>query len=318
MELTQLRTFAAVADLASFTRAAERLHVTQSAVSQQIRALEEELGETLLHRAGRAVRVSPAGEAALEHARRILAEAEALRGRFQGAEGGPSGRVRAAAATQAFVHLFAPLFESFMERHPHVDLSFRTTPSTDRTIEEIREGTADVGFASLPVYAPGLEIAEMFEDELVLVVGRAHPFATRKEVSPTALARERFVLFERGASIRRATDRFFQEADLAPALALESNDADFIQLMVAHGVGLSLLPAWAVRAQVGHGRVAALRIRGHRLRRTVALVISERRPTAAARAFRDFILERRAFLQARAAATPASARGGRPRRPSGG
>ncbi len=132
MELSQLRTFRVVAETLNFTRAAERLGLTQSAVSHQIKSLETELGEPLFIRAKRGVKLSPAGQAALEHAVRLLDEAEALRERVAGGEHSPAGRVRAAAATQAIVHLFAPMFEAFMRAQPRIDVSFRTTASHGR------------------------------------------------------------------------------------------------------------------------------------------------------------------------------------------
>ena len=147
MELSQLRTFRVVAETLNFTRAAERLGLTQSAVSHQIKSLETELGEPLFIRAKRGVKLSSVGQLALENVVRILDEAEALRERVAGGEHSPAGRVRAAAATQAFVHLFAPLFEAFMREQPRIDVSCRTTASTDQTVSEILNGAADVGFA---------------------------------------------------------------------------------------------------------------------------------------------------------------------------
>ena len=179
MELSQLRTFRVVAETLNFTRAAERLNLTQSAVSHQIKSLEMELGEPIFIRAKRGVKLSQAGQAALEHAIRILDEAQTLKERVLGRESAPVGRVRVAAATQAFVHLFAPIFESFMRTNPGVDLSFRSTVSTDTTVADILNGAADVGFASLPVYSPTLKVTDLFEDELVLVVGHGHKLAGR-------------------------------------------------------------------------------------------------------------------------------------------
>src|SRR5881227_2427542 len=182
MELSQLRTFRVVAETLNFTRAAERLHLTQAAVSHQIKALETELGEPLFIRAKGGVRLTAAGQVALEYVERILDDAEALRERIAGRERALAGGVRAAAATQAFVHLFATLFERFMSEHPSVELSFRTTVSTEQTVNDILNGNADVGFASLPVYSPTLKVTELFEDELLVVVGRAHELATKSAV----------------------------------------------------------------------------------------------------------------------------------------
>src|SRR5512145_2260525 len=300
MELAQLKTFRVVADVLNFTRAAERLGLTQSAVSHQIKALETELGEPLFIRAKRGVKLSQAGQVALEFAKRILDDADALRERLGGKGGALSGRVRAAAATQAFVHLFAPLFESFMREHSGIEVSFRTTVSTDQTVADILNGAADVGVASLPVYSPTLQVTELFEDELALVVGHAHPLAAREQATVDEIRKERLILFERGASIRRATDQFFNRVGFHPETALESNDVYFIKLMVERGLGISLLPRWAVRDEVMWGWLGALSIEGHRLRRSVAILSLGRFQPASTRAFVDYLLERKKDLQAMA------------------
>ena len=297
MELSQLRTFREVADALSFTRAAQKLNMTQSAVSHQIKALELELGEPLFIRAKRGVRLSDAGKLALEYAARIIEEADALRERISGHDHEPRGRVRAAAATQAFVHLFARVFESFMRDNEGIELSFRTTVSTEQTVADILNGAADVGFASLPVYSPTLQVTELFEDELGVVVGARHALARAREADLKELKRERFILFEQGASIRRATDAFFKRVELSPDLALESNDTYFIKLMVAHGVGVSVMPSWAVREEASAGRLAWLRVRGHRLTRSVAMISLGRFQPSPTRAFIAYMLENRAELQ---------------------
>ncbi len=302
MEMAQLRTFRVVAETLNFTRAAERLNLTQSAVSHQIKALEEELGEPLFIRARRAVKLSQAGKAALEYVERILDDAEALRESVAGRERALAGRVRVAAATQAFVHLFVPLFESFMRAHPGIELSFRTTVSTEQTVADILNGAADVGFASLAVYSPALQVTKLFEDELLLIVGRAHRLAGKRAVPVAELQRERLILFERGASIRRATDQFFDSVGMRPELALESNDTYFIKLMVERGTGISLLPAWTVREEIEAGRLARLRISGHRLRRSVAMASLGRFQPSPTRAFLKFMLRHKAKLQKMAAA----------------
>ena len=304
MELSQLRTFRVVADTLNFTRAAERLGLTQSAVSHQIKSLETELGEPLFIRAKRGVKLSSAGQAALENAIRILDEAEALRERVSGGEHSPAGRVRAAAATQAFVHLFAPLFEGFMREQPRIDVSFRTTASTDQTVSEILNGVADVGFASLPVFSPALKITSLFEDELVLVVGHGHRFAGKAQVTLDEVRPERMILFELGGSIRRSTDEFFNKVGFQPSLALESNDTSFIKLMVERGQGISLLPAWAVRDEVSWGWLSKLKIEGHELRRMVAVISLARFQPAATRAFLEYMLARREELQVLAVGEP--------------
>jgi DNA-binding transcriptional LysR family regulator len=298
MELAQLATLRTVAETLNFTRAGERLGLTQSAVSQQIKALEAELGEPLFVRVQRGVMLSDAGRLALEYASRILEEAEALKERLSGPGQPLSGRVRVAAATQAFVYLFAGLFESFLKAHPALDLSFRTTASTEQTLADIQGGEADIGFAGLPIYSPALQVVEVFEDELCLLVGQGHRLAGRPAATIADLLRERFILFERGNSIRRATDQFFQEIQLKPALALETNDTYFVKVMVERGLGVSLLPAWATREEVEAGRLVRLRVRGHRIRRTVSMISLGGVPASPTRAFVAHVLGHRGELQA--------------------
>ena len=297
MEIWQLRTFREIAETLNFTKASENLHLTQSAVSHQIKALEDELGVSLFLRGKRGVTLTDAGEAALEHAKTILEEAEKLRLSVSGRESAVIGRVRVAAATQALVHLFAPLFEEFMDEYRQVDLLFRTTPSTEQTVEDILNGIIDVGFASLPVYSPNLEVEELFKDQLRLVTGPEHRFAGISSVAIGDLRDERWILFERGASIRRATDEFFKKVNLEPETALESNDADFIKIMIEHGLGISLLPSWIFREEVKMDKLGESEIKGHELKRSVAMVYLKANLSAPLRSFTDFIAARKRALQ---------------------
>lgn len=297
MELWQLRTLAVIAETLNFTKASEKLHLTQSAVSHQIKALEAELGVALFIRGKNGVSLTDAGRIALEHAARILDEAEEMRERLAGREKSLTGRVRVAAATQALVYLFAPLFEEFMDAHPTVELLFRTTVSTEQTVEDILNGVADVGFASLAVYSPTLNVIELFDDELVLVVGKKHRLAKAETVSAAELTCERWILFERGASIRRATDDFFKKIRAEPETALESNDTYFIKLMIEHGLGVSLMPSWSVREEIKNGKLALLKIKKHELRRSVAMLSLKGAQPSPIRAFTKYVVEQKEELQ---------------------
>ena len=156
------------------------------------------------------------------------------------------------------------------------------------------------------MFAPSLQVTPLFEDRLVLVTVPDHPLASRELVGATDVAKERFILFERGASIRAATDAFFAQAGLAPSAVLESNDTFFIKLMVKQGVGVSLLPAWAVREEVEAGTLCGIPVNGDSLRRVVQLVTTGRALSSAARAFVDFTVERRGELQTIASAVTRS------------
>jgi DNA-binding transcriptional LysR family regulator len=302
MELWQLRTLVATAETLNFTKASEALNLTQSAVSHQIKALEEELGTPLFIRASRGVKLTDAGRLAYEHAKRIVADAEDMVLAVAHREKALVGTVRVAAATQALVYLFAPLFEEFMDSHPSVELVFRTTTSTEQTVTGILDGSIDVGFASLAVYSPGLAFSRVFEDELVLVVGKTHALAKKRTVTIDDIRNDRWILFERGASIRRATDAFFKEAGMVPEKALESNDTYFIKLMIERGLGIALMPGWAVKEEVERGELSRLRIKDHKLMRSVSMASLKGSRSAAIDAFIRFMSDNKAVLRKKAAA----------------
>ena len=132
---------------------------------------------------------------------------------------------------------------------------------------------------------------------MIVVVGRGHRLATKHLATIEEIGSERLILFERGASIRHATDEFFKRVGIRPDLALESNDTYFIKLMVEHGMGISLLPAWAVLDEVSQGKLARLRLSGHHLRRSVAMVSLGRFQPSPMRAFHAYILLHQAKLQ---------------------
>ncbi len=134
-------------------------------------------------------------------------------------------------------------------------------------------------------------------DELVLVVGKKHRLNTKKEVSIGEIEKEKWILFERGASIRRATDDFFKKVKIEPETSLESNDTYFIKIMIEHGLGISLMPAWAVREEIKNGKLAQVKIKKHELRRSVAMVSMKGQQSAPIRAFTEYILENREKLQ---------------------
>ena len=297
MELWQLRTFRAVAENLNFTKASEQLFLTQSAVSHQIKALEEEFGVPLFIRGKRGVILTDAGKTALKHAVKILEQAEEMREIVAGREKAIAGRVRVAAATQALVYLFAPLFEDFMDAFEAVELIFRTTVSTEQTVEDILNGVADVGFASLAVYSPNLEVTELFQDELVLVVGKKHKLASKNEISIKQLMSERWILFERGSSIRRATDDFFKRKKIEPETALESNDVYFIKIMIEHGLGVSLLPVWAVTEEIERGDLSFVKVKNLQLKRKIAMLSIKGQQSAPIRAFISYISGKKDELQ---------------------
>ena len=296
MEIRQLEAFLAIADTGSFTAAGERANLTQSTISQQIKGLEEELGESLFVRGGRGVRLTAAGEQLLPHARIVLDALDEIGALFSGPGRLPRGRLRVGAASMATAYLFAPLYERFIATHPFVQLLARATTTTDETIRQVLSGEIDVGFVAVPTSAPALEVEHIAADEIVLVVGRNHPWAGRGSVAPTDLEGVPMIAFERGMSHRRTMDELFAEVGVSPSIVSETNDPQMVKSLVEIGLGIALIPRWAVATDVASGRLDVVALEGYSLVRNVDMIYLKKH-TSAVRVFVQFIREYKSSIE---------------------
>lgn len=239
-----MRYVLAVAETASFTRAAEQCHVVQSALSHQVARLEKELGARLFERTSRRVRLTTAGEAFLPAARQALDAAERARAEVAAATGEIRGRLAVGSIpTVAAVDLPAALQE-YRLRYPHVRISLRTG-SSERLVEQVRDGLLDAAFLGVqPGFRPqGVQDRELAHGEHVAVVAPGHPLAEEHEVGLDRLADEVFVDFADGSAARAQSDEAFAAAGLRREVAFEVSGVELMARMVRHGLGIALLPA---------------------------------------------------------------------------
>jgi DNA-binding transcriptional LysR family regulator len=286
MELRHLRYLVAVVEEGQFIRAAGELHVAQSALSQQIRDLERELGAVLVVRDRRGVTPTPAGEVLLGHARAILARAEVARAEVAQLSGVISGTLRVASGgPSGSVPLPATLAE-FQRRHPAVEITMRDAPSED-LVRWLREGTVDIAVVSLaPELLPeGIEGTLVTRDRLVALVAADHRFAGRARVSLRELAAEPLVTFPRGSGVRAAIDEGFRAAGI-PGARITAETIDPLSLVELVGAGLGVAIASDTYAALGGPDVAAVALSRPGLTHPVTLAWSrERRALPALDAF---------------------------------
>lgn len=241
VEFRQLHAFKMVAEHGSFTVAASRLHLTQSAISQQIRALEEECGILLFERANRLVRLTAAGQILLAHVERILAQVENARLEMTELAGGTRGRCRLASLPSIAAYILPQAIAAFQQRYPGVDLHLMEGMQA-QLLTWVQQGAVDFCIMALPVYSPPLKSLVLLHDELVLMVPQQHRLVGHTAVRLAELAAERFVLYPKGAGGR---DLFFEacrRAGVEPRIAFESDDRETILGLVAAGVGVTLMP----------------------------------------------------------------------------
>ncbi|MEV0177155.1 LysR family transcriptional regulator [Streptomyces sp. NPDC050803] len=245
MELQQMRYVIAVAETNSFTRAAERCLVVQSALSHQIAKLEKELGAKLFERTSRRVRLTPAGEAFLPAARQCLDAAERAAAEVAAAVGEVRGRLAVGLIpTVAAVDIPGTLRE-FRRRYPHVRISLRVAAS-EHLVERVKEGTIDVAFLGLPptVHPQGVAARELARDRLVAVVAPDHPLAEEPTADLRRLSCETFVDLPTGTAGRIQSDQAFAAAGLTREVAFEVTTVDYnMTHLIRQGLAIAMLPS---------------------------------------------------------------------------
>ncbi len=240
MDLRQLAYFVAVAEERNFTRAAERVHISQSGISAQIRRLERELGAELFDRSARTVTLTVAGEAALGHARAALAAAGAVGRSVDEVTGLLRGRLTVGMVIGCTI---TPLFDAlaaFHRAHPGVELSL-LEDNSDRLIDAVRAATVDlalVGAASAP---EGLDTLTVISERLVAAVPAGHPLADRRHVRLRDLADHPIVCMPPGTGLRTVFDQACAARHVEPVIALEASASDAIADLAARGLAVAIL-----------------------------------------------------------------------------
>jgi DNA-binding transcriptional LysR family regulator len=284
VELRQLEYFVTVAEEQSFTRAATRLFVVQSAVSAAVKALERDLGVPLLERNSKRVQLTDAGAALLPRARFALDAARDARDAVAEVQGGLTGTLRIGTLTSIRIVDLPSILGEFHRRHPGVLLRTTAAPSGSMgLIEALTDHRLDLAFVSLPGSKPsGVRLIELTSSVLDLVVPEDHPFANRSEVAITELAGLDFIDSPVGYGNRSVTDRAFHTGRVPRRVTIEITDIGTGAAHVRHGLGVALLPRFVLTGEYG---VTVVPVTGADLVWPLSLAIADdRTPGAAARA----------------------------------
>src|SRR5919201_385666 len=243
MELRQLRYFAAVAHHSSFTLAARELNIAQPALSQQVRRLEQELGVELLRRTTRRVELTEAGELALARATRTLAEADALRAEVDDLRGLTRGTLSLGMLPAIGQLEPAPILAAFSAAYPAIEVRL-VEDTLVEALALLRADRLDLAFALIDPAEAGEGIAgeKLFEEELVVMVADGHRLARKRSVRIADLDGEPLVTFLAGSALRQRLDSALEAAGALRSPAFESNHINTLRALVAHGLGVSLVP----------------------------------------------------------------------------
>jgi DNA-binding transcriptional LysR family regulator len=254
VELRQLATFVAVAEEGSFTRAADRLHVVQSAVSAGVRNLEKELGARLFDRSTHTVKLTDAGDALLPEARATLAAAQAARDAVDEARGGLRGTVLLGTMQAQGMRAIdlAGILAAFRAEHPGVAVQIRHVGGSVAMAREVQEGRLDLAFVALPGNSPpGVELITLAREPIMLAVPDGHRLATSTRIKLAALRDEPQVDLPEGWGVRMAADRSFAAAGVARTITYEVNDTATLVGFVRNGLAIGMLPRSLVETPDG-------------------------------------------------------------------
>lgn len=288
MDTRQLEMFRAVAETSSFTAAAEKLNVSQSAVSRQLKLLEEELNTRLFHRGARGVSLTPDGDLLLKAAHRIAREMDDVASQLSATQALQRGLLAIGGGMTVCLYILPKLLRKFRAEYEAVDLRVMTG-TTDMIIPMLRSRELDVALLTLPIFERDLEVIPVMKEEMVVVTAGKHPLARGRFIDPHALAKHPLILFESGSNTRHAIDEFFREAQIPVNVIMETENIEIIKSMVASGLGVTVVPYFAI-AHDRSGRFSWARLRGARIYRETGWVYlqSDYTPRAVSELLRIF------------------------------
>ena len=288
--IRQLQVFEAVARQLSYTRAAEELHLTQPAVSMQIKQLEISVGLSLFEQLGKRVFMTQAGETMLRHAQTIMRHLATAREEMDELKGVDSGRLRIAVAST--VNYFATrLLATFTRLHPSVQVTLDVT-NRETLLQKLEDNQPDVVLMGKPPKALDLDADAFMDNPLIMIARPDHPLSKHRSIALKELTEETFVVREPGSGTRIAMERFFDQKSFAPSATIEMTGNETIKQSVDAGLGLAIVSVHTVELELALERLIRLDIRGMPImRRWYVGHRRGKRLSPTAQAFRQFVLD---------------------------
>jgi DNA-binding transcriptional LysR family regulator len=289
MTIRQLEVFLAIAHAQSFSRAAERIHLSQPTLSEHMKELEEELGVPLFIRHSRSVSLTEPGRVFEDYATRVVATLAAGRHAIAELDGLKRGSLVVGASTTPGTYVLPARIAKFRQQYPGITVALRIANS--RAVEErVRDGEVDLAVIGGHVLGPSERcVAAGIVDELQLIVPPDYPVKAGV-LTPARLARERLLIREEGSATRQATERALRQAGVSFRPAMELDHTETIKRAVIAGLGVAFVSRYAVEDEVRSGRLRILNVQRMKVRRHFHVIHDERRPlSASARAFTAFL-----------------------------
>ena len=250
MDFRQLEMFQAIVETGSFTRAGQKLYVSQSAISRKIKLLEEELGEQVFKRMHKKIYLTSTGEILLRYTRKVFSELVIMKGELSNMTNLLRGSLRLAGGMSVCTYLFPTLVKEYQKLYPSIDLTIATGTNKE-ILRMLRSNQLDLALLSLPLKDKDLEVREALVEEMVLVMEREHPLSLLRAIDFKDLIPYTYIHFEKEANTRRLLDKIFQREGVHFSRSMELQNVEITKPLVEIGLGVSIIPYPAVKNSTG-------------------------------------------------------------------
>jgi DNA-binding transcriptional LysR family regulator len=261
MQVESFKVFRDLVESRSFSKAASLNFITQSAVSQQIRAMEERFHVPLIERSNKQFGLTREGQMLYESSKQIIFEFDSLQHQLAEIRNVVSGTIRLSTVYSIGLHELPPYLKKFLREFPgvHVHVEYRRS---NQVYDEVSEGTSDLGLVAFPVQKKSLKVEPFRKDKLVVICVPTHEMAKLDEIEVERLRKEKFIGFEPDIPTRKAVDKIFREAGLEVNPVMEFDNIETVKRAVEIGAGVSIVPRATVEQEVGNGTLVALEFKG--------------------------------------------------------
>lgn len=274
MQIETLKVFCDLSETESFTKAAQINDITQSAVSQQIRSLENQFRATLIERSKKKFRLTREGQILYEQSKQIIQTYDTLRAQLQELRDVVSGTLRVATIYSIGLYDLPPYLKRFLRTHRTVNVHVEYHRA-NRVYDDVLSNVCDIGLVAYAVKESRLEVIPLWRDNLVLVCSPRHPLATRGSIQLTALKGERFISFEPDIPTRRAIDKAFRSEGVEVHHVMEVDNIETVKRAVEIELGVSIIPQSTVAQEVRNGSLAQVELVGADFWRPVSAIIKK-------------------------------------------
>lgn len=271
MHIETLKIFCDVVENQSFSLAASQNYITQSAVSQQIRGLEERYGKRLLERKRGSVRPTAAGEILHQASREMLHTYNEMESQLQGLSNVVTGSIRVGTVHSVGLYELSEPLKSYFADFPHVNV-YLEYDRASHVYEQVMRGNVDLGIVAYPSARAQITVLDFRTDRLVIVCAPNHPMADRVDVPVTALSGEKFVGFEKGIPTRAALDRVFADKEISVQYVAELDNIEMVKRLVEVGAGVAVIPEKACSNEVRMGSLVQIELSDRSLTRPIGVI----------------------------------------------